>query len=136
VTNSPDDEPPSPSPFSMPDMETVRQDNQGGFAVGRDKARKRTARSPLPFSLLPPLRVKTSPKVAFGIGLLTLGVGLGIYFRRIIDFVVPTAIALTVLVAARELGAGDFGYVAASLIAAVYGFFRSRNSNLGRSPLA
>jgi hypothetical protein len=78
-------------------------------------------------SKLPPLGRETNPNLACALGFLFGGVGLGIYFRSFVDFVIPIAIVITGLVAYSALGA--FGVLGGAVIAALYGYYRSRTSN-------
>ena len=73
---------------------------------------------------LPPLQRKTNANLACLVGLLAGGIGLALYFRTIVDFVIPITIALVTVVAFA-----DAGVIGGAIIAAMYGFARSHNSN-------
>lgn len=73
---------------------------------------------------LPPLHARKNPGLACLLGLLLGGLGLGIYFRSIVDFVIP--IGFTIL---AILLVGDPGFWGGVVIAALWGFFRAVNSN-------
>ncbi|WP_433802942.1 hypothetical protein [Actinomycetospora sp. CA-084318] len=57
--------------------------------------------------------------VAAGIGLVFGGIGLAVYFRNIIDLILPVGIFLALAVVL-----GDYGVLAGAVIAAVYGYYR------------
>jgi len=78
-----------------------------------------------------PLKDEKNPNVACVIGFLLGGIGLGIYFRSFVDFVLLLGILI-----ATVLSFGDAGFVAGAVIAALYGYFRVVNSNerLRKSP--
>lgn len=61
-----------------------------------------------------------SPGIACIIGLLFGGIGLAIYLRNVVDFVLPVlmVVVLTVL-----LG-GDIGWIGGALFAGLYGYVR------------
>jgi hypothetical protein len=82
---------------------------------------------------LPPVTRKTSPNLACLVGLLAGGIGLALYFRTFVDLVIPVAIAVVTFVAFA-----DVGVIGGAIIAAMYGFARSHNSNerLALSPAA
>jgi hypothetical protein len=73
---------------------------------------------------LPPLRRTTNANIACLVGLLTGGLGLAVYFRSVVDFAVPVAVAV-----AATLWLGDFGVLGGAVLAGIYGFARSTNSN-------
>jgi hypothetical protein len=73
---------------------------------------------------LPPLKRKTNANVACLIGFLAGGIGLAIYFRTFVDFVIPMAIAL-----ATAFAFADVGIIGGAIVAAIYGFARSHSSN-------
>jgi hypothetical protein len=74
--------------------------------------------------LLPPLKSHRRPNVACLVGLLAGGVGLAVYFRTVVDFIVPVGIAIVTFVVL-----GDVGVIGGSIISAFYGFARAQNSN-------
>ena len=73
---------------------------------------------------LPPLKRHRDPSWAAVIGFLTGGVGLGIYFRSVLDALMP--IAIVILLASVVGPAGALG---GALVAALYGYFRAASSN-------
>jgi hypothetical protein len=75
-------------------------------------------------SSLPPLRRRKNPSLALVIGLAAGGLGLSIYFRSLIDLVVPVAIAI-----AAALMLGDAGVLGGAIVAGLYGFARAQTSN-------
>jgi hypothetical protein len=77
---------------------------------------------------LPPLRGKKNPIWALAIGFLTGGVGLGIYFRSLIDSLVP--ILLTIGVGYYSDQALYLGWMLGPSVTAVYGYARVQDSNL------
>lgn len=76
------------------------------------------------FDKLPPLSTERNPNVACLVGFLFGGIGIGIYFRSFVDFVLllGTVIALTVTL-------GEIGYLGGMVVAALYGYFRVLSSN-------
>src|SRR4051812_36537678 len=81
---------------------------------------------------LPPVSRRTRPNLACGIGFVLGGVGLGIYFRTVIDFIVPIALAIVaVIVTLKWIGADTgLGWLPGAVIASLYGYFRSLKSNM------
>lgn len=73
---------------------------------------------------VPPVARPTNPNLAAVIGLIFGGIGLGIYFRSVLDFLVPVAIALILAVVI-----GDVGFWGGVVLAAIYGYMRSLESN-------
>ncbi|MDM3858530.1 MAG: hypothetical protein PT118_01520 [Aphanizomenon gracile PMC644.10] len=73
---------------------------------------------------LPPLHAKKEPTVALIVGILFGGIGLGIYFRSFVDFVLLFGIAIAITFAF-----GDPGIVAGVILAGLYGYFRAVESN-------
>jgi hypothetical protein len=78
-----------------------------------------------------PLGKVRSPATAAVIGFLFGGLGLGIYFRSFIDFIIPIAV---VIFASAFLHAA--GVVGGAVAASCWGYFRALNSNakLAASP--
>ena len=76
------------------------------------------------FEKLPTLKARKSPNLSAVLGLLFGGIGLGIYFRSFIDFLLPIVISI-IFVAVFT----DVGLVGGALFAAVYGYFRALISN-------
>lgn len=76
------------------------------------------------WSKVPPVARPTNANVAAIIGLLIGGIGLGIYFRNVLDFLVPIAIAVIL-----GLVIGDIGILGGIILAGLYGYLRSIESN-------
>jgi hypothetical protein len=78
----------------------------------------------------PPLR-RTNPQLAAAIGFLFGGIGLAIYFRSFVDFVVPIGIAIIAQLVVTKLVGADvvLGWLAGAIIASIYGLSRSVDSN-------
>ena len=75
-------------------------------------------------NLLPPLRARKSPWLAFALGFLFSEIALGIYFRSWVDLIVPTVLWLA-LAATR----GDAGFWAGTVIGGLWGLLRAINAN-------
>ncbi|MEA2192711.1 MAG: hypothetical protein QOI73_2832 [Solirubrobacteraceae bacterium] len=73
---------------------------------------------------LPTLSGRRSANLACLLGLLFGGLGLAVYFRTVVDFVLPIGIAIACVVAF-----GDVGWIGGAVIASLYGFARADNSN-------
>lgn len=84
---------------------------------------------------LPVLTKERSPNVAAAVGFLLGGIGLGIYFRSFIDFLLPLAIVIALVATSSAVATGlsSLGWVAGAVIAGLYGYFRARQSNERRS---
>src|SRR5690349_16562155 len=84
--------------------------------------------NPPPF--LPPTRKERNPVMAAIIGFLFGGIGLGLYFKSVIDFLIPVgfAVATAVLAAAASAPSGA-GFVGGCMIAARWGYHRARQWN-------
>ncbi|HEX3019703.1 MAG TPA: hypothetical protein VHP36_05355 [Chitinispirillaceae bacterium] len=76
------------------------------------------------FEKLPVLNDRKDPTLSAILGLLFGGIGLGIYFRSFIDFLLPILITM-VFVAIFE----DVGFLGGVLFASIYGYFRALTSN-------
>jgi hypothetical protein len=76
---------------------------------------------------LPALRRRKNPLLALVIGFVAGGIGLGVYFRSVVDAVIP--IALSVAVAFYSAQALDLGWMLGPGIAATYGYARVQDSN-------
>jgi hypothetical protein len=84
-----------------------------------------------PPSYLPPSRKLRNPVTAAIIGFLFGGIGLAFYFKSVIDFLVPVGFAVaTVALAAATSAPSGTGYLAGAIIAARWGYYRARQSNL------
>jgi hypothetical protein len=73
---------------------------------------------------IPTLSRDRSPTVALIVGFLFGAIGLGIYFRSFLDFVVSLAVCV---LAASQIGAS--GLLVSGLIIGVWGYLRAHNSN-------
>jgi hypothetical protein len=77
-----------------------------------------------------PIDRPRSPVWASVIGALFGGIGLAIYFRSILDFIVPFAIMVAVVAAVTALDLGTpIGWLTVVLLWARYGYFRASRSN-------
>jgi hypothetical protein len=83
-----------------------------------------------PPSFLPATRKQRSPVTAAIIGFLFGGIGLGLYFKSVLDFLIPVAFAVaTVALAAAASAPSSTGYLGGCMIAARWGYYRARQSN-------
>jgi hypothetical protein len=83
-----------------------------------------------PPSYLPPMREKINPVTAGIIGFLFGGIGLGLYFKSIIDFFIPVGFAVaTTIIAVAVSAPSSTGYLSGCIIAARWGYYRARQSN-------
>jgi hypothetical protein len=73
---------------------------------------------------LPPVQSRKNLWLALVLGFFFSGVGLGIYFRSWVDFIVPTAIWLVLIVTP-----GDAGFWIGAVIGGLWGLLRAVNSN-------
>lgn len=80
------------------------------------------------WSKVPPVERTTNPNTAALIGLAFGGIGLGIYFRNVLDSLVPIAIAIVLAVKI-----GDLGFWGGVIPAGIYGYMRSLESNARRN---
>jgi hypothetical protein len=79
---------------------------------------------------LPALKSEKNPTVALIVGFLFGGVGLAIYFRKVIDFFIPVFACIVLAVFHSQLrGQGELYVAAGAVIAACYGYLRARSSN-------
>ncbi len=70
------------------------------------------------------LRGERNPTAAAIIGFCFGGIGLGIYFASLIDFIIPILITIGLYAVLSQ-----FGVIGGALIAAVWGYFRAVSSN-------
>jgi hypothetical protein len=87
-----------------------------------------------PPSWLPPPRKQRSPAAAAVVGFLFGGIGLGLYFRSVLDFVIPVLCALASVAIGAAAAYGSLGYLAGALIAARWGYYRARQLDAGPPP--
>lgn len=73
---------------------------------------------------VPPVARPTNPNLAAVLGLILGGIGLGVYFRNVLDCLVPIAIAVLLSVTI-----GDVGFWGGVVLAGIYGYLRSLESN-------
>jgi hypothetical protein len=80
---------------------------------------------------LPTLRKEKKPGRAALIGFAFGGIGLGLYFRSFIDFLVPVAtlVAVAAISKAAASGLASAGWLGGAALAGVYGFYRAQDSN-------
>jgi hypothetical protein len=77
-----------------------------------------------------PLRKEHKPANAAIIGFLFGGIGLGLYFKSVTDFLVPVGFAVaTAIAAAVTTSQAGLGVLSGALIAARWGYYRARQSN-------
>lgn len=77
---------------------------------------------------LPVLGRRKIPSLAFVIGFLFGGVGLGLYFRPFIDFLAPIVLMLTLSLAGYGVAEEGAIFIGA-FMAGIYGAFRAADSN-------
>jgi hypothetical protein len=75
-------------------------------------------------SNLPVLKGRKEPTLALILGLVAGGIGLALYFWSFVDLVIPVGIAI-----ACTLLFGDAGLLGGAIIAGLYGYFRTIDSN-------
>jgi hypothetical protein len=74
---------------------------------------------------LPPVRGKNAG-VACVVGFIFGGIGLAVYFRNVVDVFIPLGVGLALMILART----DIGWLAGSVVAALYGYYRVQFSDL------
>lgn len=83
-----------------------------------------------PPAYLPPTHKERNPVTAAIIGFLFGGIGLGLYFKSVIDFLIPVGFAVaTAVVAAAASAPSGAGFLGGCMIAARWGYYRARQSN-------
>jgi hypothetical protein len=83
-----------------------------------------------PPSYLPSAHKQRSPVTAAIIGFLFGGIGLALYFKSVLDLLIPVGFAAaTVALAAAISAPSSAGYLAGCMIAARWGYYRARQSN-------
>ena len=87
-------------------------------------ARERLEQITQKIAPLPPLRTKKSPSLAFVLGFLFSGVGLGIYFRSRVDLIVPSIVWI-ISIATLE----GQGLLVGAVIGGLWGLLRTVSSN-------
>jgi len=78
------------------------------------------------------LHAMKSAGLAAVLGFAFGGVGLGIYFRSFVDFLIPIALVITATVLSTGFAQLDpqIGVLAGAIVASLFGYFRVENSNL------
>jgi len=80
--------------------------------------------------ILPTLKNPKDPTTALLVGLVFGGIGLAVYFRKVIDFFIPIGIVIALEILHTQLQGQGLIYIAAgALIAAAYGYLRAKYSN-------
>ena len=74
-----------------------------------------------------PLQSEKDPAVACLIGFFFGGVGLGIYFKSFVDFLMP--LGVTVALYAMSGVVGNAGWFIGGIVAGLYGYYRALTSN-------
>lgn len=82
------------------------------------------------WTLVAPVGRTTRPALAAVIGFAFGGIGLAIYFRTVVDLLVPVAITLGCLVVFDQTAA--LGWFFGAFVTSTYGYFRSAESNQRR----
>jgi hypothetical protein len=75
-----------------------------------------------PPSWLSPPRKQRNPAVAAIVGFLFGGIGLALYFRTAVDFVIPVLYALVSVAVAAAMNLRELGVVGGAFIAARWGY--------------
>ena len=73
---------------------------------------------------MPPLKCEKDPGVSCAVGFFFGSLGLGIYFKSFVDFVLPMFFLIV-----ATLAMGDLGLFAVWILTAAYGYLRAVNSN-------
>jgi hypothetical protein len=76
---------------------------------------------------LPALSQKRNPKTAAAIGFLFGGIGLAVYFRSVVDAIIPIVVSLVCFTVIPDIAGLD--WVAGAAIASAYGRQRVQDSN-------
>ena len=124
--NSPSELPPadhrdSPLHHGAKDAERNQGAGRRMYALARERLEQINLKT---IDSFPPLRTKMSPSLAFVLGFLFSGVGLGIYFRSRLDLIVPS-IVWVILIAALE----GQGLLVGAVIGGLWGLLRTVSSN-------
>lgn len=75
--------------------------------------------------ILPTLHSRKRETVALLLGLIAGGIGLGIYLRSLVDFVVPVGLAILLVTTLQA----DVGALGGAIISGLWGYLRVVNSN-------
>ena len=76
---------------------------------------------------MPPLKTKKDPKLAAIAGFALGGLGLGLYFGTLADFLVPVFIWIVMMIVA--LPTGETLLITAPIFCAIFGWKRAKSSN-------
>lgn len=76
--------------------------------------------------MLPPLHSEKSPGLACLLGFLFGGIGLAIYLRSFVDFVLPVTVGILLF---TMTSIAEVGWLAGACIAGTYGYMRVLHSN-------
>lgn len=79
-----------------------------------------------PPSWLSPPRKQRNPAVAAIVGFLFGGVGLALYFRTVVDLVIPVLFSLASVAVGAAMNSRELGVVAGAFIASRWGYHRAR----------
>jgi hypothetical protein len=82
---------------------------------------------------LPVLKVERKPGTAAIIGLVFGSVGLGIYFRSFLDFLIPSVIGFMIGFVTAVAGVAVLGLLAGVVFSTCYGYYRAQESNERRA---
>jgi hypothetical protein len=86
---------------------------------------------------LPVLKKTKNPTTALIVGFLFGGVGLAIYFRKIIDFFIPVfAVIMLEIFYSQLRGNGELYVLGGAIVAAAYGYMRATSSNQALAKLS
>jgi hypothetical protein len=112
------------SPSGLPPADHRNSPLHQTYALARERLEQVTQTID-PF---PPLRTKKSPRLAFLLGFLLNGVGLGIYFRSWVDLIVPSIASIVwfMLIGALHYSGRWIGVL---VIGALWGLLRTVSSN-------
>jgi hypothetical protein len=79
---------------------------------------------------LPVLKKTKNPTAALIIGFLFGGIGLAIYFRKVIDLFIPIfAVIMLAIFHSQFRGQGGLYILGGAVVAAAYGYMRATSSN-------
>jgi hypothetical protein len=81
----------------------------------------------LPIKWLPVLTLKRNPKTAAVIGFVFGGIGLAVYFRSVVDAVIPIVVSFILFMVIPDVAGLDL--LAGATIASAYGRRRVEDSN-------
>jgi hypothetical protein len=79
------------------------------------------------WEVVAPVGRTTKPALAAVIGFVFGGIGLAVYFRTVVDLLIPVAVALACTFVFDE--AAGLGWFFGAFVSSIYGYFRSADSN-------